>query len=134
MRNISRKIFLSLSLCIALGAHAQEQNTSEANASLFSYTPTPQTQAFIRYGLNPVEQYTGNLSVSIPVYTYSDNDFQLPISVGYSSQGFIPGKQTGILGMNWFLNCGGAVSREIKGVADDHTGYDNTVGILLGDD
>lgn len=117
-----------------MGAHAQGQNTSEANASLFSYTPTPQTQAFIRYGLNPVEQYTGNLSVSIPVYTYSDNDFQLPISVGYSSQGFIPGKQTGILGMNWFLNCGGAVSREIKGVADDHTGYDNTIGILLGDD
>lgn len=134
MRNISRKFFLSLSLCYALGVHAQGQNTSEANASLFSYTPTPQTQAFIRYGLNPVEQYTGNLSVSIPVYTYSDNDFQLPISVGYSSQGFIPGKQTGILGMNWFLNCGGAVSREIKGVADDHTGYDNTMGILLGDD
>ena len=134
MKNISKKILLSLSLCSALGAHAQEQNTSEANASLFSYTPTPQTQAFIRYGLNPVEQYTGNLSVSIPVYTYSDNDFQLPISVGYSSQGFIPGKQTGILGMNWFLNCGGAVSREIKGVADDHIGYDNTMGILLGDD
>lgn len=133
MRNISRKIFLSLSLCIALGAHAQEQNTSEANASLFSYTPTPQTQAFIRYGLNPVEQYTGNLSVSIPVYTYSDNDFQLPISVGYSSQGMLPGRQTGILGMNWFLNCGGAVSREIKGIADDHIGYDKTMGILLGD-
>ena len=134
MKNTSRKILLSLSLCFALGAHSQGQDTSEADASLFSYAPTPQTQAFIRYGSNPVELYTGNLSVSIPVYTYSDNDFQIPVSVGYSSQGFIPGKQTGILGMNWFLNCGGAVSREIKGVADDHIGHDNTIGILLGGD
>ena len=134
MRNISRKIFLSLSLCIALGTHAQEQNTSEANASLFSYTPTPQTQAFIRYGSNPVDLHTGNLTVTIPLYTYSDRDFTLPISASYSSQGFIPGKQTGILGMNWFLNCGGTISREIKGIADDHVGSDGTKGILSGSD
>ena len=109
-----------------MGAHAQEQNTSEANASLFSYTPTPQTQAFIRYGSNPVDLHTGNLTVTIPLYTYSDRDFTLPISASYSSQGFIPGKQTGILGMNWFLNCGGTISREIKGIADDHVGPEFT--------
>ena len=70
MKNTSRKILLSLSLCFALGAHSQGQDTSEADASLFSYAPTPQTQAFIRYGSNPVELYTGNLSVSI-LYTHT---------------------------------------------------------------
>ena len=114
-----------------LTASAQETETM-ADETIFSYSPTPQTWAFIRYGSNPVDQYTGSASVAIPVYTYKDNDFELPISVNYSSQGLIPNKQTGILGLNWFLNCGGAVSREIKGVADDHIDNDGTLGILLG--
>ena len=114
-----------------LTASAQE-NEAKSDETIFSYSPTPQTWAFIRYGSNPVDQYTGSASVAIPVYTYEDNDFELPISVNYSSQGLIPNKQTGILGLNWFLNCGGAVSREIKGVADDHIGNDGTLGILLG--
>lgn len=110
------------------------QNTQESTSAepIFSYVPTPQTSAFIRYGSNPVDHYTGSLSVQIPLYTYSDNDFTLPVSVGYSSQGLMPGRQTGILGMNWFLCCGGAISREIKGVADDRTSDDDIPGILQG--
>ena len=126
---IRPKHLLAVSLLLALHAACIYGQTTEDG--LYSYAPTPQTQAFIRCGSNPVDQYTGSLSVSIPVYTYNDNDFRLPISVGYSSQGMLPGRQTGILGMNWFLNCGGSISREIRGVADDETGSTN--GILQGE-
>ena len=125
---------MCLLFCIVFHSTASAQQTgTESDETIFPYSPTPQTYAFIRYGSNPVDLHTGSASVTIPVYTYKDNDFELPISVNYSSQGLLPNKQTGILGLNWFLNCGGAVSREIKGVADDHTDKDNTIsGILLG--
>ena len=129
-----KKKLLTLFMASITSIACLSQNTNENPPSeqTFSYVPTPQTSAFIRYGSNPVEHYTGSVSVQIPVYTYSDNDFTLPISVNYSSQGLMPGRQTGILGMNWFLNCAGAVSREIKGIADDHESNDGMLGILLG--
>ena len=114
---------------VATKAQTDETGTSE----LFSYAPTPQTKAFMRYGNNAVDMNTGTLNVSVPIYTYSDNDFELPISVNYSSQGFHPGQQTGILGLGWFLNCGGTISREIKGVPDDHIAFgNNNNGFLIG--
>lgn len=122
-------------LILAVPSVATKAQTAEAAApELFSYSPSPQTKAFMRYGNNAVDTNTGTLKVSIPVYTYRDNDFELPISVNYSSQGFHPGQQTGILGLGWFLNCGGSVSREIQGVPDDRVAPDETIGFLLGDD
>lgn len=108
---------------ITIQAFAQPSfNNAAASENLFPYTPTPQTLAFMRYGMSPVDKYTGCASLDIPLYTYKDNDFELPISATYTSQGFIPERQTGILGLNWFLNCGGSISREIKGLPDDYTG------------
>ena len=50
---------------------AQTQATFSINETI----QTPQTQSFVRYGNNPVNLYTGTTGVSIPVYTYKDNDF-----------------------------------------------------------
>lgn len=69
--------------------------------------------------------------VNVPIYTYKDNDFELPISASYVSEGFVPSRQTGILGLNWFLNCGGAISREIVGIPDDRI-YEGLSGFLNG--
>lgn len=129
-----KKTIRTVVVTLLLSLYAVSMNGQSTENPLFSYAPTPQTASFMRYGSNPVDMHTGNLSVNIPLYTYIDKDFTLPISACYSSQGLIPGRQTGILGMNWFLNCGGAVSREIRGIADDRIGSDGTKGILLGSD
>lgn len=97
--------------------HAQSQGDI-VEPPLMQYTPTPQTWSFIRYGNTPVDYYTGTVQANIPLYEYSDPDFQFSISAGYASGGFMPQRQTGILGLNWFLNCGGAVTREIRGLDD----------------
>lgn len=86
---------------------------------LMGYTPTPQTWSFMKYGNTPVDYYTGTPRVEIPVYTYKDNDFTLPISLGYASNGLTPAKQTGVVGLNWFLNAGAVITREINGVPDE---------------
>lgn len=89
------------------------------------YTPTPQTWSFIRYGNTPVDHYTGTARVDVPLYDCQDPDFHITVSAGYASGGFIPQRQTGILGLNWFLDCGGAVTREIRG-RDDFAGVDSS--------
>lgn len=79
----------------------------------------PQSMNFMKYGNTPVNLFTGTLSMNIPIYTYKDKDFELPISIGYASTGFTPNVPTGQLGIGWFLNAGGGVSREVKGAPDD---------------
>lgn len=104
-----------------------------ATTNVASYASTPQTWAFIRYGSTPVDYYTGKAMISVPIYTYSDNDFEIPISAGYASEGFIPNRPTGILGLNWYLNCGGSISREIRGIPDDFVDEEgNMSGFLRG--
>lgn len=85
---------------------------------------SPQTWAFARYSdkIEP-DLYTGTMALQVPIYTYTDNDFNIPISLGYASNGLMPNVQTGPLGLGWFLNAGGVISREIVGVPDDIGGY-----------
>lgn len=125
------KTLFALTL-IAVHATVAAQSSDATEGEMFSYSPTPQTRAFIRYGNNTVNRNTGTLSVNIPIYTYKDNDFELPLSATYSTQGLIPGQQSGILGLGWFLNCGGTVSRDIQGLPDDHTSENGTNGFLMG--
>lgn len=135
MNILKKLLLLTCSISLAHNLYAQESinNSSEA-ANISAYAPTPQTWAFIRYGSNPVDYYTGKAMVNVPIYTYKDNDFELPISVSYVSEGFVPSRQTGILGLNWFLNCGGSIAREIKGIPDDYIDSNSDMnGFIQGD-
>lgn len=133
MNIIKKLILLICPIMIGQSAFAQGDSNEGLSAptNIASYAPTPQTWAFIRYGSNPVDYYTGKAMVNVPIYTYKDNDFELPISVSYASEGFVPSRQTSILGLNWFLNCGGAISREIVGIPDDRI-CDDLSGFLNG--
>lgn len=134
MNIIKKLILLICPIMIGQSAFAQGDSNEGLSAptNIASYAPTPQTWAFIRYGSNPVDYYTGKAMVNVPIYTYKDNDFELPISVSYASEGFVPGRQTGIIGLNWFLNCGGAISREIVGIPDDRIYEGLGSGFLYG--
>ncbi len=63
--------------------------------------------------------YTGRVSVDIPLYTYKDQDFELPIRLCYSSAGYRPCKTIGHVGLDWYLECGGSITRKINNVADE---------------
>lgn len=85
----------------------------------FAPSPAPTVWGFMRYGNHSADLYTGRVPVSIPIYTYQDNDFTLPISVDYASNGYRPNVQIGILGLGWTLNAGGCITREIRGIPDE---------------
>ena len=131
--NIIKKLFLFMCpLLIGHNTYAQDGPFAQmpTNADITPHIASPQAWALIRYGDTPMDYYTGKAMVNVPIYTYKDKDFELPISVGYASEGFIPSRQTGILGLNWFLNCGGSISRDIKGIPDDRV-VDNCGGFLM---
>lgn len=133
--NIIKKLFLFMCpLLIGQNTYAQDSPFAQmsTNADITPYIASPQTWAFIRYGDTPMDYYTGKAMVNVPIYTYRDKDFELPISAGYASEGFIPSRQTGVLGLNWFLNCGGSISREIKGIPDDRS-QNGCGGFLISD-
>lgn len=80
---------------------------------------SPDVWSMIKYGDANINHYTGTLGLSIPVYTYKDSDFEIPVSIDYASNGFQPGTDTGVLGMGWYLNVGGTITREVRGIRDD---------------
>lgn len=63
--------------------------------------------------------YTGMISFNIPLYTYKDPDFELPVYMEYVSGGLKTNDPIGYLGLGWDLNAGGSVTRVINGIPDE---------------
>ena len=121
-KSIIRLSKLLLPVCatlICLRANAQQEKPILSPSQVGDRMPAPDVWQFIKYGNHQPSLYTGTVNVSIPIYTYEDKDFRIPISVDYASNGFIPNQQTGILGMGWTLNAGGCITRTVREVPDD---------------
>ena len=65
---------------------------------------------------------TGTLKVSVPIYEWKDEDFQIPINLIYSTNGFKPSRPAGIVGLGWSFQIGGVISRQIIGIDDLRNG------------
>ncbi len=90
-------------------------------------TPSVNSWSMIKYGGITPSLYTGAMSWSLPLYTYSDPDFNIPVSLEYNYDGFRPATPSGEVGLGWALNCGGVITREVRGVPDeqDPSNYDS---------
>ncbi len=80
---------------------------------------SPEAWSMVKYGDAELNLYTGTLGLSIPVYTFKNKNFTIPISLNYASTGYKPNLQTGILGAGWYLNAGGVITREVNGIPDE---------------
>lgn len=80
--------------------------------------PSADAWNFVKQGEVGANLHTGTISLSIPVYTYKDNDFTIPVSLNYSSNGFVANIRPGLLGPDWTLQAGGCISVEIRGMSD----------------
>ncbi len=96
---------------------------------------SPQTADFVRYDNTSITETSGRLDLSIPVISFTDPDFDFPISLSYNSAGFKPSETDNFVGRNWMLDFGGSIYREIKGAPDEtsdwreygSTGFLNTI-------
>ncbi|MBT1703724.1 RHS repeat protein [Chryseosolibacter indicus] len=96
--------------------------------------PSPSAASIHQYSSN-VSLYTGQLDLKIPIYTIQSGDLTFPIDLSYKgSQGIRVQEVASWVGLGWNLNANSAVSRTIRGLADDHQwGWLNQPNMIIPD-
>lgn len=110
-----KKIIIILGVFICL--HCKAQSVEH----LPSTVKAPDIAAFEKVSFIPVSEYTGRVKTEIPIYTINFEGLLIPINISYNSGGVKINSISSRVGLNWSLNAGGFISREIKG-DDDFVG------------
>ncbi len=81
--------------------------------------PSPQAFEMTKYGDVPINESSGMVNASIPIYNYKVGSIQLPISLSYSAHGVKVNALSSWTGINWVLNAGGVITRTVKDELDE---------------
>ena len=111
-----KKIFLSaLILLITSTSFCQ---TSEIAVDSLVTVKSPNAFAFQEVNFFEMNEYTGKADVQIPIWEINLGDISIPISISYNTGGVKVNSVASDVGLNWSLNAGGVVTKEIKGESD----------------
>lgn len=83
--------------------------------------PSPNASSLGKYSEWPVSLYTGIPDISIPIYELKGRSVNVPISLSYHASGNRVGDIASWVGLGWALNCGGVISRSVRGLPDEDT-------------
>ena len=78
----------------------------------------PDVAAFQKVNFIPVSNYTGRSNISIPIYSVSSGNINVPISLSYNTSGVKVSDMSSSVGLNWSLNAGGVISKIVRGMDD----------------
>lgn len=108
-RKILKSIFLTLSAPLYFG-----QNNIPVIKS-------PQTYNIEKFGNIPISLNTGSVSYDVNLFNYDNiyNGNSYNIGLRYYGTGFVPAKKSNYVGLDWLLDIGGSISREVRGLPDD---------------
>jgi hypothetical protein len=121
-------------LCWSTSSFSQ-LNPPEGNLKFNSFPipPTPNASALGKFTDMPVSKSTGIPQISIPVYSYADNNknLGLSVSISYHAGGHKVEDMASNVGLGWALNAGGVISRTMNGLPDETLdyGYLNTANL-----
>lgn len=82
---------------------------------------SPEAAAFRKYGEYAVNEYTGNPNISIPIYTLSYKDIEIPIILSYDASGIKVDQEASWVGLGWNLMVGGCINYVTAGDVDPRT-------------
>lgn len=103
-----RKILTALTLLLTISISCSSQ---EWRHIARQYIPkSPEAAAFDRITDVPVSMYTGKADLSIPLYTVTNGDISLPISLDYEGSAIRVEQEATWVGLNWLLNAGGCIT------------------------
>ncbi len=86
---------------------------------------TPTTNALGKFGEVQVNESTGLISPSIPLFEYDAGKMSLPITLSYSGNGVKVNQDPTWVGVNWNLNPSGVITRIVKDLPDELTPVSN---------
>lgn len=82
--------------------------------------PGEQAKGYLEGKNVSVDYSTGIFSYAVPLFELKSGNYTLPISLNYSGSGVKYDGKPGMIGHNWSLQCGGIVTRTIRGgIADE---------------
>jgi RHS repeat-associated protein len=120
------RLLSSLLLALAAATVHAPPGHAQFGTSRASFT-APTAATLGRFGEVPVALYTGQPDISIPLFTAAGRELQLPVTLRYQGGGVRVDEVGGWAGMGWTLEAGGAITRTVRGIPDDHpNGYWNT--------
>jgi hypothetical protein len=104
------------------------QNQNSENLKLPNVTPpSPEAFAITKYGDTPVNEFSGMVNLSIPIYKYKVGNLELPVSLNYSGDAVRVDEIPTQTGINWTLNAGGVITRMINDLPDEKVALQNRV-------
>ncbi|WP_156907060.1 hypothetical protein [Epilithonimonas caeni] len=80
---------------------------------------SPEVAKFVQYGNVPVNNFSGNASPSIPIYTIKEGGIEIPINLAYTSSGIRVSDQATWVGLGWELRPEGIITQEVRGRNDE---------------
>jgi YD repeat-containing protein len=121
MKEELRKFILLLILFHALSAKSQIANPSiNDKPHTPSIPPSPGAAALEKFTSIPVNFSTGVTEISYPFFSLERCRLSFSTSVSYHPGGNKVQDMASDIGLGWALNCGGRISRTIRGIRDDH--------------
>lgn len=110
------RIFCVMLICLCAGRAVSQDKPPEV------IPPSPTAYAIHRFSTE-IGPYTGQPAISIPLYSFPTSAVPFSVSLNYSgTQGIRVQEFASWVGLGWSLGASGAVSRTIRGLADDYGG------------
>ncbi|SES29635.1 RHS repeat domain-containing protein [Pedobacter rhizosphaerae] len=80
---------------------------------------SPNAASLGAYGESQVSLYTGQADVTVPLYTIQVKGLSVPISLSYKPSGVKVESVASWVGLEWSLNAGGVITRQLVGMPDE---------------
>lgn len=85
--------------------------------------PSPNASSFGKFGIVPVNNFTGVPSINYPIYKIDQGDISLPIEIKYHSGGITVKEEASEVGLGWALSAGGTITSSVRGNPDFPAGF-----------
>lgn len=95
--------------------------------------PSPSVASLMKFEEVPVDYYTGNPNISIPLYSKKLLGINYNLALNYNPSGVRVEETSSWVGTGWSLNEGGAISRSVVGLPDDSNIYLKEKGVFYND-
>jgi|APLak6261698768_1056241.scaffolds.fasta_scaffold03991_1 hypothetical protein len=96
--------------------------SQEISADLPVLSPqSPTTNDLGKLGEVQINESTGLISPSIPIFDYDAGKFSIPLILNYSGNGVRVNQDPTWVGINWNMNPGGVITRIVKDLPDELT-------------
>lgn len=82
---------------------------------------TPEMSGLVKRVDIPINYSSGAINYPLNIYTLKVRDFEIPITLNYTSTGFKSGDNASNIGLGWDLEIGGKISHKVNGLDDLHS-------------